>query len=266
MKPICRITTLFMLSLLLINFSTAGNAILDPVCDTLVVEDWIQTLRLEDVDSDGKPTIYVGTGGQGTVAEYEYSYPDCTLNWEARHKYMTGGSVLEIEFGDLNSDGVTDLLVNGRPSPTSNQPSKFIYLLDSRLLTRLWDDEKTCAQSNTVSSADLDDDGVPNIVSGADSGLVCAYEDAVTKQEKIMWMHRAPFKVFAVYAQDLGGDGQAEVLVASGRNRLWTTIQKLGSQGKVEWEKNLSGGLMRPGKDLVKVVDVTGDGRKEVVV
>ncbi|BDG05426.1 FG-GAP repeat domain-containing protein [Anaeromyxobacter oryzae] len=103
--------------------------------------------------------------------------------------------------------------------------------------------------------ADLDGDGVPEVVWGASDVVALRASDGA-----LLWRAPGSGRVWAPIAvADLDGDGKPEIVV--GRNGDLLTVY--GPDGQVRWSRNPFGaGELRS----VAVADLDGDGKLEIVV
>lgn len=65
-----------------------------------------------DVDGDGKPDMVVANGGATTVSVYRNTSVAGTLSFAAKVDFATGATPYSVSLGDLDGDGLPDVLVS----------------------------------------------------------------------------------------------------------------------------------------------------------
>lgn len=197
---------------------------------TLMVSD----VAVGDADQDGHLDIVAVTTG----AAYVYDAKTLALEWSAPGK---GGN--KVRLGDLEGDGVPEIIVNGSTG----------HILDSRARTEKWGYVGGFGRSMDV--GDIDADGKAEIV------YLSGYQDAVIIDGDTFATTTVhlPAAADAIAVGDANGDGALEIL--SGNNQWGSVYGVRPSDGATLWS------ISSPehGTMAVATGDVTGDGSRDVV-
>ncbi len=161
--------------------------------------------RLADLDGDGRPEIVVGSS-DGKLYVFD---GDGALRWS----YQTGDMI-------LGAPAVADF-VAARPGPEVAVASGdgYVYLLgaDGGLV---WRRVTRWTIRSTPVAADLDGDGQPELIVGADDSRVYAWRGSGTPLAG--WPRTTGGPVFAAPAVgDLDGDGDLEVVAGAEDGRVY---------------------------------------------
>lgn len=200
---------------------------------------FVDGLAFGDFDCDGVKEV-----AAGLVDVYIFD-TDGSLIWQ----YFSGGSIEDAVLGDLNGDGVDDVVI---------ADSNYQYGTVQAYLgngSQLW--EQFFPYITYVRMADLDGDGVSEILA-VGSNELRAYET----DGAFMW-NVSYGQPYAFWTGELAGNQTPELVLTK-----WGNITALDWQGNELWHYDEGAGI---GGDLtyansVQVGDVNGDGRSEVVV
>ena len=109
----------------------------------------------------------------------------------------------------------------------------------------------------TLATADLNGDGVSEIVAGSTNGKVYALD----AQGKQLWTFLTNGPVHAVATDDLDGDGKVEVIAGSEDAHVYA----LDAAGKERWRFEVPYYKRKGIARVVFTTDLEGDGKKEVI-
>jgi hypothetical protein len=210
-------------------------------------------LAVADVDGDGAVEIVVGTtvATTGASAAHLIVLNGATLaeKWKSPALTNGWGSVTDISIADVDNDGHAEILA----AVGGNR----VYVIDGVTHQYDW---LADLPANTVGAFDLNKDGQLEIVVGQTDGTIGVYSGTTfTAQSSIGTFSSS--SVDALNLADLDGDGQPELLVASGGV---VSVLNCGT-GQLVWRSgHLGDSLGR--YDHLPVKDIDGDGKKEVLV
>ncbi len=188
-----------------------------PDADHDDVPDLVVGQPVGDVDSTGQP------GGSVSV----YSGRDWSLLYS-----ITGPSDV-VDFGsfvasggDLNADGVNDIVVGTGYSTTTGKYSIFIYSSDNANLISRYDYPVTSpGYISMATGGDLNGDGIPDLLVGLDTlkkvQVISGTNGAILRQISV------PLGVVSLaFGGDMDNDGVREIIIgspaASTNNALWS--------------------------------------------
>lgn len=108
-----------------------------------------------------------------------------------------------------------------------------------------------------IAAADLDGDGVQEVLAGSHNRVVVAWDLA----GQVRWKFASKGPVYSVAAGDIDGDRLPEVIAGDDANVVYC----LNRQGSLRWQRELSGrvaqlALLRSGGNACALVAVTWDG------
>jgi len=212
-----------------------------------------------DIDGDGYPEIFVN-GGKGPQRSYDYitslSYDGNILNQAWSWHPCWGG----LSIGDTNFDGRFELYEGDRsddynPSSDPYQGGGMgIRALDAHTLEPLWNDPDILCSSQTPMLADVDGDGILDVIVAHQSSGLAVYDgedgSVLRKSLNLGLASHSPLTVY-----DIDYDGHLEIITARDTNPMIFDL--------VDWR--LDATLPPLCHEPPKVGDVTGDGRMDII-
>lgn len=120
-------------------------------------------LKIIDLDGDGLSDLLIANASDNTVSVFRNTSTNTTLGFAAKINFPVGGTPVAISVGDLDGDGRPDLVVVNR---FSNTVSVFQNnTTNGGAITFLTNkDFATDNTPNSISIADIDGDGRPDII------------------------------------------------------------------------------------------------------
>lgn len=254
-----------------------------------------------DVDGDG--VIEMVTGGfmyhmeDGTRISSEA--PFMIWNWNGENftcekSHIWAGSIHSIYAGDSDGDGSTEIITGGyisNSTGTYNSLRAWSYNGQDLVLKGSCESEDTSFSSIFIN--DVDKDGKPEILTAGRAHnenqtsaqlRIWQWSGSSLKLEKSMeWCAHDEAYAYSVYASDLDGDGETEIVTggydhdltnSSGQLRVWHwNGETLTLEANVEWRLvegvygvTISGSPMgNTAVNNLKVADVDDDGTPEIV-
>ena len=252
-----------------------------------------------DVDNDGVEELI--TGGfmyymeNGSRISFEaplriWNWDGQNLTCEKSHDWI--GSIRSIYAGDVDNDGLSEIITGGTTVNSSGSYNAIIvWSYDGNSIIQKGVFEEISASSIFVS--DVDNDKVVEVLTAgriihenksfAQLSILQWNEDKLSLSQSMEWGASAESYAYSVFANDLDGDGNVEIVTggydndltnSSGQLRVWSwNGEQLSLKTNEEWRLvddvygvTISGLPM--GNTVinnVKIGDVDSDGVKEII-
>ena len=206
-----------------------------------------------DLTGDGKLEVLFNTSSPNKVIAVR---SDGTVLWESTAMTQFSQSPVVL-LGDVTGDGVPDIAVGAR--------DKKIYAFSGADGSKLWD-YTAVGRCFGVATADLNRDGIPDVVATATKGDgVESYVYVLSGADgSLLWQanivgRRAYTTEGSPSIADVDGDGVPDVLVPGTAGYLYALS---GVDGSLIWEISIGS----PDVRAAAIADLTGDGSMEIVV
>lgn len=192
-------------------------------------------------------------------------------------KYSIYGDGARIASGDLDGDGVDEIIV-GRGPNGNNDTELFIFNGEGKELRRLHPYDRGVRFGVNLAAGDVDGDGVDEIIVGKgpaheNNTLIVILDLNGNEVGRFTAFDGKRFGV-NVASGDIDGDGRDEIIAAPGPGQgYWPTVKVFDSKGELLHEYKVNGTIMydggyslilRHGLEL-GAGDVDGDGIGEIV-
>jgi len=195
-----------------------------------------------DVDGDGRLEIF--------VANEDGNLWSLDSKGKVRWNYLAGdGFWTPMAVGDITGDGRAEAAATCR--------DHFLYVFDAAGGRLLWKHEFDGEVETSPVMADLDGDGVLDLLAASDSTQAAAFKGDGTP----LWQYRIEGGANCVAAANLAGE--VRVAISTGQSQLIV----LNAQGQLCWQYQWQpsdpdlGGLYQ-----IVAGDINGDGKREFVV
>lgn len=166
----------------------------------------IDTVKIGDVDNDGKNEIVVGTGRyyDGAI----YIIDGVTKLVKNRYLYDNGSVIASIDLADIDNDGSTEIIAGASKAHTGS-PGTYIYVIDGSTGQVKWHTPDLGVYWNSVKyikAANVDSDNALEIIATASNSLFVI--DGIT--QTIQQSSEKPF--YSIDTSDVDLDGITDIL------------------------------------------------------
>jgi len=228
-----------------------------------------------DVNGDGKPDLITANQGDNTVSVLlNTTLPGAAIsNFASQITFTVGGSPTAVTGVDLNGDGKPDLVVADQVDQdisvlfnTTSAPTASLSFSSQQPFT-------TGMTANSVTTADINGDGIPDVVVANinDNSVSVLLNSTATGAQVPMLTTQKTFAAgagaYAVTTADINGDGRPDVVVAnymagSVSVFLNTTVPGAAAASLAAQQTFAVGG----NPTSVATADLNGDGKPDLII
>ncbi|MGD0038316.1 MAG: FG-GAP-like repeat-containing protein, partial [Bacteroidota bacterium] len=245
------------------NLSTSGNISFASKVDINV---WGGTIGLAigDIDGDGKLDLAVtGTGNNAVLVCRNVSTAG-NISFSPILSFTTGFNPQEVIIGDVDGDGLSDLVV-------TNQSSNTVSVLRNtgNITFAPKVDLTTGIGPNCVAMGDMDGDGLPDIaVTNSNGNTISIFWNKSTSGN-ISFSSKTDFTTdnnpYGIKISDMDGDGKLDLVVADQSSSSVSVYKNIGSSGNISFAAKVDFGTGNNPMGIV-LSDVDGDGKPDILV
>jgi hypothetical protein len=194
---------------------------LDPATNTLSVSSQIGTnwafgrgFDVVDYDHDNIDELFIGTANLYNGYFTAYDFGADVAEWTSPSADFSTAQA--VTHADMNGDGYPDLIgiTYGNSSGSSGS---FVYIYDVHNQTLIWKSTGLTGAPSSVRTADLDQDGTPEIIVGTQAGLVI-YGKAASGNGFLQRTSAGTSAVLDLQVADLDGDNVSEIYTLETEN------------------------------------------------
>lgn len=213
-------------------------------------------LAVDDLNGDGLLDIVVTNRRSGDLSVLLATAPGV---FAAARTFVADSEPEAVTVGDLNNDDVLDVITANQGSESGATVAVLTHLGNGNM--HAVEDIPAGAGPSDVAVADVDGDGAPDMIVGADGGAVRIYYGTATG-------FRGPTlldiggRVLSVAAADLNGDTLPDLVAVDGENNRVAVVLSRGA-GRFAPEAVYA---TAPGPTKVTIGDFNGDGRPDIAV
>ena len=241
------------------NIAGDGSAWTKQIISTTA--DGAYSVYTTDVDGDGDIDIMSASSRDDKIAWYENTAGDGSA-WTERIISTSADSAISVYAADVDGDGDIDIM------SASDRDDKIAWYENTAGNGSAWTEHIISTSANgakSVYAADVDGDGDIDIMSAS------FYDDKIAWYENTAgdgsaWTEQiissSADSAISVYAADVDGDGDIDIISASYEIRKIAWFENNGSNG-LSWTNH----FLFPYKDpnSVKAADIDGDGDIDVL-
>jgi hypothetical protein len=259
----------------LLNTTTPGDTTTFAPQQTFAVGSTPVWVAVADVNGDGKPDLIVANSSDNTVSVLlNTTTPGAlTPSFATQQPFALGSNSRSVVVGDVNGDGMPDLLV---ANSSDNTVSVLLNTTTPGATTPSFAIQQAFAAGagpDTVAVGDLNGDGKPDlVVANLSAGTVSVLlNTTVPGAATLSFVTQQPFAVGnkprSVAVGDVNGDGKPDLIVANSSDNtvsvLLNTTPPEATTATFATQQTFATGA---GPASAALADVNGDGRPDVVV
>ncbi|HIE34294.1 MAG TPA: VCBS repeat-containing protein [Candidatus Altiarchaeales archaeon] len=231
----------------------SGEAILESVCLYQKTGAYINSIVVNDLDNDGLVEIISGSS-DGVISDFNFN--GCsTLEWNWRWQHNVKGAVRQIIVNDLDGDGEKELIA------ASNANTQYVVVLDYGG-NFLWSDDDTGGYAISLDIADMNSDGINNVIYGTESGNL----HVLKEKNNPLCSARLENRVAYIKVSDIDNDGNPDIVALSNKFGVKADLYVFDSNGNEKIKYSIDKGIYLPSKDTVAIADIDNDNNKEILV
>jgi len=216
----------------------------------------------EDLNGCPRDLAFADINGDGFIeiaaATYDRIQILNAISGTKKWYYPVDGTVASVSCGDLDGDGIKDVVGSGGAGFSGSDPSESVWALRTTDISYLLWEFGIEGYGNALVIADLNGDPCMDVAAVTSYDKVWAIngEDGTE-----LWHWESTDNLYAVTSGDFNGDGQIDIAVAGADQRV-TALD--GSDGSIIWQ------FTEPSDQIyrrcLQAADLNGDGKDDVAV
>jgi fibronectin type 3 domain-containing protein len=225
-----------------------------------------QGVALGDLNGDGKLDITVANLSSNTISIYENLSLSGSVNFAAKFDLPTGTSPYGLAIGDLDKDGLQDVVVTNSISNTIS-----VFHNTSTFTTGTSfaanGNYSTGSTPQCIALSDIDGDGNLDVITANQGANTVSILRNTSTVGSISFAAKVDISVgnapYAVSIGDIDGDGKMDIVTANQSDNTISVVLNISSVGTINFtgKNDLSAGNS---PISVAIGDVNGDGKPDV--
>ncbi|MDA0987453.1 MAG: IPT/TIG domain-containing protein, partial [Bacteroidetes bacterium] len=240
-----------------------------------------RSVAIGDIDGDGKSDLVVASTTSNKVSVFRNTSTSGSLanspsSFAAKQDFTTGTYPYQVAIGDLDGDGLSDLVTVNWLSYGTSGLSVFRNTSTSGTVTFATAVGLTTgANPLSVAIGDMDGDGLSDLVVSGTANQVSVYRNNSTTTGTVSFATKVDFPVDAysrsVVIGDLDGDGKNDFAIANANNQRVSVFRNNSTTiGTVSFDAKQDFYTYAPawaptGPYSVAIGDLDGDGKNDLV-
>jgi hypothetical protein len=218
-----------------------------------------------DLDGDGKLDLAVANNAGSSVSVLKNVGAPGSLTFLNQLQFFAGPLPTAVVITDLDGDGRPDLVVSSNGGGI--YVLRNITVTDTIQFAAAWD-STTPDGCGSLAAADIDGDGLPDIVVANGNSRISVFRNTSTAG-KISFAsavaYEGPAAVWSIAIGDIDGDGKPDIVAGSNLNNTVSVLRNTGSIGNIGFDLKTD---FSPGSLSWNMAlgDVDGDGKPELIV
>ena len=222
---------------------------------------------VNDFDGDGRPDLVVANAGSGTISILRNTSLNGILSFAPKVDFATGSTAFSVSVGDLDKDGLPDLIVAKAYNDSSISIFRNVSTIGSIVIQNPID-LKTGNTPYGTAICDLDGDGKLDIVVANVNGSSISILKNNSAVGYISFSPKIDYKTngspIFISITDLNGDGKIDIVTANQSSNSVSVFQNNSISGNITFlpRVDFKTGIQ---PQTVATGDLNGDGRSEII-
>lgn len=225
-------------------------------------------IAIGDLNGDGRPDIVISnfnSGNASTISVFRNTSSGGAISFAPRQDYASGNGSLGIAIADMNADGKPDIIVTSGNSGFFSIFKNITASPDTITLDTK-QDYTLLLHPDNVTTADLDKDGLPDIITSNFSNSSISVFRNTSTGGNLSLDNRIDYSVGTnpsfLTTGDLDNDGKLDIVVSNYSSSSMSLLKNLCTPGYISFGNAQS---LNSGVSNISFADLNGDGKLDFV-